>query len=109
MRRQFKTGDNPLETQLLDYPIHQRRLLPLLAQAVAMGFTSFRMTALFEEMSEELEALGTDSDAEETKSVLEKLKETHATSAGLKVRVPPEYRARCRVIADGGSFPALPP
>lgn len=109
VRRQFKTGDNPLETQLLDYPIHQRRLLPLLAQAVAMGFTSFRMTALFEEMSEELEALGTDSDAEETKSVLEKLKETHATSAGLKVRVPPEYRARCRVIADGGSFPALPP
>lgn len=36
VRRQFRTGDNPLETKLLDYPIHQRRLMPLMAQAIAM-------------------------------------------------------------------------
>jgi acyl-CoA oxidase len=36
IRRQFKTGDNPFETQLLDYTTHQRRLMPLVAQAIAM-------------------------------------------------------------------------
>ncbi|GAA6033645.1 hypothetical protein JCM8097_004363 [Rhodosporidiobolus ruineniae] len=84
VRRQFKMGENPLETQLLDYPIHQRRLIPLLSQAVAMGFTSLRMTSLYESMTEQLESLDAASDAEETKMVLESLKETHATSAGLK-------------------------
>lgn len=84
VRRQFKVGHKEFESQILDYPIHQRRLLPLLSQAVAMGFTSLRMTKMFEEMSEQLEAFGADSDAEETREVLEKLKETHATSAGLK-------------------------
>ncbi|BGP41646.1 fatty-acyl coenzyme A oxidase [Rhodotorula kratochvilovae] len=109
VRRQFKTGDNALETQLLDYPIHQRRLLPLLAQAVAMGFTSFRMTALFEEMSEELESLGSDSDADETKSVLEKLKETHATSAGLKAFCTwnaLETIEKCRASLGGHGYSA---
>ncbi|GAA5822351.1 hypothetical protein JCM11251_006310 [Rhodosporidiobolus azoricus] len=84
VRRQFKTGDNPLETQLLDYPIHQRRLIPLLAQAVAMGFTSERMTALYNDMTETLESLDASTDAKEMKEALEQLKETHATSAGLK-------------------------
>lgn len=49
-----------------------------------MGFTSLQMTKLFETMTAQLEAFGADSDAEETREVLEKLKETHATSAGLK-------------------------
>ncbi|GAA5911899.1 hypothetical protein JCM8208_002850 [Rhodotorula glutinis] len=109
VRRQFKTGDNPLETQLLDYPIHQRRLLPLLAQAVAMGFTSYRMTALFEEMSEELESFGSDSDEEETKAVLEKLKETHATSAGLKAFCTwnaLETIEKCRASLGGHGYSA---
>ncbi|GAA5898215.1 hypothetical protein JCM6882_000105 [Rhodosporidiobolus microsporus] len=84
VRRQFKTGDNPLETQLLDYPIHQRRLIPLLAQAVAMGFTSERMTALYNDMTETLESLDASTNPKEMKDALEQLKETHATSAGLK-------------------------
>lgn len=43
VRRQFKSGDNSaVEAQILDYPIHQRRLLPLMAQAIAMGFTALR-------------------------------------------------------------------
>ncbi|CAH7675837.1 acyl-coenzyme a oxidase 1 [Phakopsora pachyrhizi] len=84
VRRQFKTGDNPFETQLLDYPIHQRRLMPLLAQAIAMGFTALRMTEMYENLSEELEAFDSSSDKEQTDRVLETLKETHASSAGLK-------------------------
>ncbi|MBW0492104.1 hypothetical protein O181_031819 [Austropuccinia psidii MF-1] len=84
VRRQFKSGDNPFETQLLDYPIHQRRLMPLLAQAIAMGFTALRMTKMFEEMTQELEAFDSSADKEQTRRVLENLKETHASSAGLK-------------------------
>ena len=84
VRRQFKAGGKEFETQILDYPIHQRRLLPLLAQAVAMGFTAIRMTALYEGMMQQLESFGADASEEETKEVLEKLKETHSTSAGLK-------------------------
>lgn len=107
VRRQFKTADNEFETQLLDYPIHQRRLMPLLAQAIAMvklfrifsehfeiliysccifsqGFTALRMTAMFEKLSEELENFDSSSDKEQTERVLETLKETHASSAGLK-------------------------
>lgn len=43
VRRQFSAGGNNVETQLLDYPIHQRRLMPLLAQAIAGGFTALEM------------------------------------------------------------------
>jgi acyl-CoA oxidase len=41
IRRQFKTGNNPFETQLLDYTTHQRRLMPLVAQAIAMVSKAF--------------------------------------------------------------------
>lgn len=34
------------ETQVLDYPLHQRRLLPLMAQAIAMGFTALRFVSI---------------------------------------------------------------
>jgi len=84
VRRQFKTGDNALETQIIDYPLHQRRLIPLLSQAVALGFTALQMTALYEDLMEKLETFDASSDAKTSSEVLEKLKETHATSAGLK-------------------------
>ncbi|CEQ40207.1 SPOSA6832_01809, partial [Sporobolomyces salmonicolor] len=133
VRRQFKVGSNEvssragssklrtsgaddqagnarqLETQLLDYPIHQRRLLPLLSQAVAMGFTSLRMTSLFESMTEQLESFGPDSDEAETKDVLEKLKETHATSAGLKAFCTwnaLDCIERCRASLGGHGYSA---
>jgi acyl-CoA oxidase len=130
VRRQFKVGNNEvrtfsslsidrtklmysaisqLETQLLDYPIHQRRLLPLLSQAVAMGFTAVRMTSLFETMTNQLESLSSDSDPEETKLVLENLKETHATSAGLKAFCTwgaLETIEKCRASLGGHGYSA---
>ncbi|GAA5930829.1 hypothetical protein JCM10213_003920 [Rhodosporidiobolus nylandii] len=109
VRRQFIVGNNEHETQLLDYPIHQRRLIPLLAQAVAMGFTSLRMTSLYESMTEQLESLDASSDAEETKEVLETLKETHATSAGLKAFCTwnaLETIERCRASLGGHGYSA---
>lgn len=80
VRRQGGSGD--LETKLLDYRIHQHRLMPLLAQAYAMHLTGIVMKDLYENLMSKLNtAKPGDSDMQE---VIETLKETHATSAGLK-------------------------
>ncbi|CAM0137354.1 unnamed protein product [Umbelopsis sp. WA50703] len=83
VRRQFATKANEgIETKLLDYPIHQRRLMPLLAQAFAMHFTGTEMNTMYLALMDRLETAGPDDD--DLPEVLENLKETHATSAGLK-------------------------
>ena len=82
-RRQFKSDAKAeFETQILDYPIHQRRLMPLVAQAVAFGYTALELQRLFEETSQALEAL--EPGDPNLDATIEKLKETHSTSAGLK-------------------------
>ncbi|WOO77293.1 Acyl-coenzyme A oxidase 2 [Vanrija pseudolonga] len=82
VRRQFGKNDKGVETQILDYPIHQRRLIPLVAQSVAMGFTALKLTDMYEDMTAALDRLEpSDPNLED---ILAKLKETHATSAGLK-------------------------
>ncbi|KAL9547182.1 hypothetical protein MBANPS3_006299 [Mucor bainieri] len=82
VRRQFSNSKSDIETKLIDYPIHQRRLMPLMAQTFAMLFTGNEMTAMYNKMMGRLEnAKAGDSDLAE---VLEMLKETHSTSAGLK-------------------------
>lgn len=111
VRRQFSAGGNNVETQLLDYPIHQRRLMPLLAQAIAGGFTALEMEKcvppqaavairsrpsaltlvvppppplhrMYHQLTEALEVL--EPNDPNLQDVLAKLKEVHATSAGLK-------------------------
>lgn len=75
-------GNGPVETKLLDYRIHQYRLLPLLAQAYAMHMTGIVMKQLYENLMNKLNtAKPEDSNMQD---VLNTLKETHATSAGLK-------------------------
>lgn len=82
VRRQFNSGGNKVETQILDYPIHQRRLLPLLSQAIAVGFTGQKLSSMYQEMTIALDRLqASDPNVED---VIEMLKEMHATSAGLK-------------------------
>ncbi len=43
-RRQFAPKDGEAETILLDYPSHQRRLMPLLAQSYALDFALTHLT-----------------------------------------------------------------
>ncbi|KAI7869392.1 acyl-CoA dehydrogenase/oxidase C-terminal [Spinellus fusiger] len=82
VRRQFSSSGASIETKLLDYPIHQRRLMPLLAQTFAMLFTGSEMTNMYQHMMTRLEnARPGDTDIDQ---VIEALKETHSTSAGLK-------------------------
>ncbi len=45
-RRQFGPAENQPETILLDYPAHQRRLMPLLANAYALDFAFKHLTQL---------------------------------------------------------------
>ncbi|ORX61404.1 acyl-CoA oxidase [Hesseltinella vesiculosa] len=83
VRRQFANSrSGGVETKLLDYPIHQRRLMPLLAQTFAMLFTGSEMNLMYNNMMVRLDgAREGDKDLDE---VIEALKETHSTSAGLK-------------------------
>ncbi|ORZ09201.1 acyl-CoA dehydrogenase/oxidase C-terminal [Absidia repens] len=83
VRRQFANSkSNGVETKLLDYPIHQRRLMPLLAQTFAMLLSGIEMTAMYNNLMGRLEtAKEGDKDMDQ---VIEMLKETHSTSAGLK-------------------------
>ncbi|KAJ2227522.1 fatty-acyl coenzyme A oxidase [Coemansia sp. RSA 1722] len=85
VRRQFSDGTpNAAETKLLDYPIHQHRLLPLMAQAFAMIFTAREVSANYERLMGVLSELGGDAKGTAVDEAIKDLKETHATSAGLK-------------------------
>ncbi|KAJ2084360.1 fatty-acyl coenzyme A oxidase [Coemansia sp. RSA 988] len=81
VRRQF--GDGAIETKLLDYPIHQHRLLPLVAQTFAMIFAAREMNSSYRQLMNELGRLG-DATGAKANEAIKNLKETHATSAGLK-------------------------
>ena len=82
VRRQFGADNAGIETKLLDYPIHQHRLMPLLAQAFAMHFTGIEVSAMFEDLMKKLDGL--DPYDNNARQILESLKELHGTSAGLK-------------------------
>ncbi|ORY03519.1 acyl-CoA oxidase [Basidiobolus meristosporus CBS 931.73] len=81
VRRQFSSNPKQPETKILDYVIHQNRLLPLLAEAVAVNFTSSEVQKLYNQLMDQLENARPGQDLSET---IELLKETHATTAGLK-------------------------
>ncbi|KAJ1668112.1 fatty-acyl coenzyme A oxidase [Coemansia sp. RSA 1813] len=85
VRRQFGSGKGgEAETKLLDYPIHQHRLLPLMAQTFAMIFAAREMTANYQKLMGVLGELGEDDQGPAVQDAIKNLKETHATSAGLK-------------------------
>ncbi|ORX91352.1 acyl-coenzyme A oxidase I [Basidiobolus meristosporus CBS 931.73] len=77
-RRQFSDGPGRPETKILDYLVHQNRLLPLLAQTFAIQFSSNLLDTMYTDLIAKLQK-GQDMDR-----VIIQLKETHATSAGLK-------------------------
>ena len=52
-RRQFAANNGEPETLLLDYPSHQRRLMPLLAKAYALDFALTYLTKRYVTRSEE--------------------------------------------------------
>lgn len=82
IRRQFGGGNGTEETKIMDYQTHQNRLFPVLAAAFAMHFGSAEVYRIFDKLMSMLEvAKPGDASMQEA---IEALKETHATSAGLK-------------------------
>ncbi|KAL2917998.1 fatty-acyl coenzyme A oxidase [Polyrhizophydium stewartii] len=82
IRRQFGARPGEPETKILDYVIHQHRLIPLLAQAFAMHFTGVEVQNIYEDLMVKMETLKPGD--KDLHTVLEHLKEVHGTSAGLK-------------------------
>ncbi|KAF9103948.1 fatty-acyl coenzyme A oxidase [Mortierella sp. GBA35] len=83
VRRQFQSSPHDVqETKLIDYAIHQYRLMPILAQAYAFHFTGVETQKLYDKLMDKLES--TQPGDASMQDTLDTLKETHATSAGLK-------------------------
>ncbi|RKP00618.1 hypothetical protein CXG81DRAFT_8311, partial [Caulochytrium protostelioides] len=92
VRRQF-TGQAtaalaPAETKILDYAIHQYRLMPLLAQAYAFRFTAREVTRMYNELMAHMTAAAEKGPGAGGRAAMDNLvdtlKEMHGTSAGLK-------------------------
>ena len=70
LRRQFASPNAKLETTILDYQTHQRRLLPIVATAYGVNFARDQLVDMFVEMKK----------TEDPQLVAD----VHALSAGLK-------------------------
>lgn len=82
IRRQFGGKAGEPETKILDYVIHQHRLMPMLARAFAMHFTGIEVSRMYDNLMKRLDSLKPgDADMQD---VLDSLKELHGTSSGLK-------------------------
>lgn len=82
IRRQFGGAKGGLETKIIDYQTHQLRLIPLLAFTYAIGFGAMEVGKIYENLMTVLEQ--TKPGDPNMMKVIESLKETHATAAGLK-------------------------
>ncbi|KAK9453783.1 acyl-CoA oxidase-domain-containing protein [Dipodascopsis uninucleata] len=83
VRRQFASKKGAIETKLLDYALHQRRLMPLLAQTFAMQFAADEMLKMYRSLMTKLDAAD-GMDVKAMALLIEELKEVFSTSAGLK-------------------------
>jgi acyl-CoA oxidase len=104
VRRQFSSSPGQPETKLLDYPIHQHRLIPLLAKAFALRFTANEVKAIYENL---LEVIDQAKSPESLKAAMNVMKEAHATSAGLKAFSTWECLdiiERCRQACGGHGY-----
>lgn len=81
VRRQFGTQGG-FETKIIDYQIHQQRLIPLLALTYALAFGSIEIQRIYENLMIMLEQANP-ADPSMAKTI-DALKETHSTIAGLK-------------------------
>jgi acyl-CoA oxidase len=82
-RRQFSSNNDGIETKILDYTYHQRRLMPRLAYAYAMRAGAEELYDVYYGATHKLERIKpTDNDG--LQSAIEDIKELFSVSAGLK-------------------------
>ncbi|CUM51923.1 uncharacterized protein AC631_05192 [Debaryomyces fabryi] len=86
-RRQFKAskaGENDKENQLLDYPLHQRRLIPLLAMTYAFSNGSNVLQELSHKTMDELDDAVAEDDKAGIDKGIEAMKSLFIASGSLK-------------------------
>lgn len=86
-RRQFKAakaGENDKENQLLDYPLHQRRLIPLLAMTYAFSNGSNVLQELSHKTMDELDEAVAEEDKAGIDKGIEAMKSLFIASGSLK-------------------------
>jgi acyl-CoA oxidase len=85
VRRQFGgKGKDRVESKIMDYGTHKMRLLPQLAATYAMHFAAVEVTKIYDSLMDELSKLKSAQPSPKLASLIDTLKETHGTSAGLK-------------------------
>lgn len=85
-RRQFKSAAQPdgTETQLLNYPLHQRRLLPWLAQAYVFSVGAWKMEDTLAKVLDELDVAVEKNDMKAIMNSINDLKSVFIDSAANK-------------------------
>lgn len=83
VRRQFSSTPGAQETAILDYPLHQRRLLPRLAYAYAMNAAAADLYSLYDVASSQLETVDV-TNKKALITAVNDIKELFSVSAGVK-------------------------
>lgn len=86
-RKQFRAAlakEGDPETQLLDYPLHQRRLIPLLALTYAFSNGANVLQDLADSSNDQLEEAVQDDDKEKLEAGVEAMKSLFIASGSLK-------------------------
>lgn len=86
VRRQFGGKGGKVENKIMDYGTHKMRLIPALAITFAMHFSAVEVTRIYDSLMEQLGQFKKPNSASPAKiaELMDTLKETHGTSAGLK-------------------------
>ncbi|CAH6722925.1 acyl-coenzyme A oxidase [[Candida] jaroonii] len=106
-RRQFKQGKNPLETQLLDYPLHQRRLLPYLALTYLISNGAFKLEHTMDTTLDALDDAVNKNDMVKIGKLVNEMKTLFIDSASLKSTstwLAAELIDQCRQACGGHGY-----